>query len=149
MDAQQGLAREKWEGGTPFRVRMALSANYLYVAYGSFKIQRISPGGFGALFADNASAFVAAPTYLAFPPLVIQPPGGFRVTAALRMGNDLQISFSTLVGANYVIQACPDLSIGAWMDVPGTNVAGTGAIVTETISGAFSGPPQFYRVLKL
>ncbi len=125
------------------------SANNLYLAHGTSEILRITPGGVGGVFANYATAFVAAPTFLAFPPLVIQPPGGFRVTAVLRSGNDLQISFSTVLGYNYVIQSCPDLSIGAWMNVPGTNVVGTGSIVTETIVGAFAGPPQFYRVLKL
>ena len=125
------------------------SADNLYVAAGTFTIRRITPGGSGSIFADNASAGVAAPTYLAFPPLVIQPPGGFRVTATVRSGNDLQISFSTLLGANYVIQGCPDLTIGAWTNVPGTNIPGTGGIVTDTVFGAFAGPPQFYRVLKL
>lgn len=125
------------------------SADNLYLAHGTSEILKISPGGVGGVFATNASAGVSSPTYLAFPPLVLQPPGGFRVTNVERLINDLRLTFTTLAGVNYVIQSCPDLSIGAWMNIPGTTITGTGSPVQETIVNAFAGPPQFYRVLQL
>ena len=66
-----------------------------------------------------------------------------------RLINDLRLTFTTLAGVNYVIQSCPDLSIGVWMNIPGTTITGTGSPVQETIVNAFAGPPQFYRVLQL
>lgn len=125
------------------------SANNLFVAHGTFEILRITPSAIGTVFANNASAGVSAPTYLAFTPLVIQPPFGFRVTESKRIGNDLRLSFTTLSGFQYAIQSCADLAIGAWVTIPGTTVAGTGGVVQETIVNAFVGPTPFFRVVQL
>jgi hypothetical protein len=136
--------------GVQFPYGLAIdSVDNIYLAYGTFQILKITPGGVGTVYADNASAGVHAPTYLAFAPIVIQPPFGFRVTDVARVGSDLQLTFTTMSGFNYVIQSCADLSIGAWLTIPGTTIAGTGGTVQETVVNAFAGPPQFYRAFQL
>ena len=58
---------------------------------------------------------------------------------------DLNISFTTLLGHNYVLQARSDLAGGAWTTLPGVFI-GTGGIAQATIPNALTQPQQFYRV---
>jgi hypothetical protein len=56
---------------------------------------------------------------------------------------DLQISFTTLLGHNYVLQARSDPA--AWTTLQGVFI-GTGGIVQASIANALTQPQQFYRV---
>src|SRR5207249_10312949 len=56
-----------------------------------------------------------------------------RITAQERLGNDLRLSFTTLLGRNYAVQSSTDLSSNAWTTLPGTN-AGNGATVQVTVT---------------
>ena len=69
---------------------------------------------------------------------------GLRMVTCQRSGNDLQVSFTTVVGRNYEIQSRSDLVAGDWGTLPGAS-PGTGGIVPRTISNALSQPKQFYR----
>ena len=72
-----------------------------------------------------------------------------RVTAQGRVGNDLVLSFTTILDHNYEIESRPSLGPGGWSAVAGTVTAGTGGIVKVTIPNAFSPPSQYYRVRQL
>ena len=70
---------------------------------------------------------------------------GVRVVTANRLGNDLRLSFTTILGRNYQVQNRASLVSDDWGTLPGT-VAGNGGIVPVTITNAFSEPRHFYRV---
>ena len=120
-------------------------AGNLYVALeASNSIEKFSTNGVGSVFASSG---LNLPAYLAFAP---EPPaiGPLRITAAEKLGNDLRLSFASAFGQRYVIQGSPALASGDWTNFPGTN-AGTGGTVQTTLTNAFSGPQQFYRVQQL
>lgn len=73
---------------------------------------------------------------------------GVRVIAVNRMGNDLRLTFTTILGRNYQIQNRASLVSGDWATLPGT-VTGNGGVVPVTVTNAFSQSPQFYRVQQL
>jgi hypothetical protein len=63
-----------------------------------------------------------------------------------RTGADLQFRFTTVSGRSYVLQSITDLLTGSWASVVGTAQSGTGGTVQQTLSNAFVGPRQFYRI---
>ena len=70
------------------------------------------------------------------------------ITAVNRLGNDLQLSFTSLVGRNYELQSRSDLSSATWTPLPGS-IPGNGSIAQATVTNAFSQPQQFYQVHQL
>ena len=72
-----------------------------------------------------------------------------RVTAEGRLGNDLWLRFSTILGHTYEVQRRANAALGIWTPVPGTTIAGTGGIVQLTLNNAFGQGAQFYRVHQL
>src|SRR5205085_8822270 len=70
-----------------------------------------------------------------------------RLTKILRMTNDLQLSFTTILGKNYQLQSRSSLASGVW-NALGAPVTGTGGVVQPTVNNAFTTPVQFYRVLE-
>jgi hypothetical protein len=71
----------------------------------------------------------------------------FRLTKLVRMSNDLQFTFTSIVGKNYQLQSRSSLVSGGWSSF-GNIVSGNGGIVQLTASSAFGPPIQFYRVLQ-
>jgi predicted outer membrane repeat protein len=72
---------------------------------------------------------------------------GLRLTAVVRMVDDLQFSFTTIVGKNYQLQTRSNLVTGNWTSLGGI-IAGNGGIVPLTAGAVFSPPVQFYRVIQ-
>lgn len=71
-----------------------------------------------------------------------------RVTAVDRIGNDLRLRFTTILGHNYEIESCANLGAAMWIPLPGST-AGTGGIVQVTVPNAFGPALNFYRVHQL
>jgi hypothetical protein len=67
------------------------------------------------------------------------------ITAAVRTGADLLLSYTAPAGYNYSIQTRTDLVTGAWATLPGTNY-GNGTVQQTTVTNPFAAPRQFYRV---
>ncbi len=74
------------------------------------------------------------------------PPAELRITAAERIGNDLRLSFTSVVGQNYAIQSRADLVSGTWATLAGTEVSGTGETVRITLANPSTESQRFYRV---
>jgi hypothetical protein len=70
-----------------------------------------------------------------------------RLTKLARMANDLQFSFTTIVGKNYQLQTRASLGSGGWSSF-GSIVSGNGGIAQLTAPGAFGPLVQFYRVVQ-
>jgi hypothetical protein len=68
------------------------------------------------------------------------------VVSVARSGPDLQLRFNSISGKSYVLQSLADLLAGSWASVPGTTQSGTGGTLQQTLSNAFVGPRQFYRI---
>jgi hypothetical protein len=60
-------------------------------------------------------------------------------------GTDLNISFTTFLAHNYVLQTRTDLAAGDWTTLPGTYI-GNGGIVQTTLTNALNQPQGFYRL---
>jgi hypothetical protein len=60
------------------------------------------------------------------------------------IGSDVQISFTTAIGANYVVEYNNSLAAGSWS--PLASVAGMGDVMTAIDPGDGSLPQRFYRV---
>ena len=80
---------------------------------------------------------------------IVPPPPALRITGAKRIGTDLQLSFTSLVGNTYVVQSSAVLTGGNWVSISAQPIAGTGATVEVTIPNAFTQPQQFYSVKQL
>jgi hypothetical protein len=88
--------------------------------------------------ADNRKMLIRATAL----PVTFGPP----VVSVARTGADLQFRFSSISGKSYVLQSLADLLSGSWASVPGTTHSGTGGTLQHTLSNAFVGPRQFYRI---
>jgi predicted outer membrane repeat protein len=75
-----------------------------------------------------------------------------RIIGSLKIVNDFQLTFTTILGHTYEIQHAPS-PVGPWTQVAGTTppppIAGTGGIVTVLVTNAFVPSPQFYRAHQL
>jgi hypothetical protein len=71
----------------------------------------------------------------------------FAITAIGRIGtgNDLRLSYATVLGSNYVVQTRSDMVSGSWANLPGTNV-GIGVIMQSIVTNALAAPQGFYRI---
>jgi hypothetical protein len=70
-----------------------------------------------------------------------------RLTNLVRAANDLQFSFTSIVGKTYQLQSRASLSSGNWNSF-GNMASGNGGIAGLTATGAFGSAVQFYRVLQ-
>jgi hypothetical protein len=68
-----------------------------------------------------------------------------RITAVEKFGNDLRLSFTSVLGTNYVVQSRSDLDTGDWAVLPGL-IPGYGGISQTTQTNALSQPKQFFRI---
>ncbi len=68
-----------------------------------------------------------------------------RVASVDRIGNDLRLRFTSVLGTNYLVQTKSDLSLTNWTTLAGS-VAGNGGAAQTTQTNAFTQPKQFYRV---
>jgi hypothetical protein len=93
---------------------------------------------YGATFTDGTQGLYTLAVPMALRITALWPPEPGR-------SQDMQISFTTLLAHNYVLQARSDLAGGAWTTLPGVFI-GTGGIVQTTIANALTQPQQFYRV---
>ncbi len=75
------------------------------------------------------------------------PNSSFRITQVVVAGNDLQVSWPTVLGKTYQLQRSVTVNLtDGWSNV-GSQAAGTGSIFTQTDVGAgTNNPPLFYRV---
>ncbi|MGD0207556.1 MAG: choice-of-anchor Q domain-containing protein [Verrucomicrobiota bacterium] len=74
-------------------------------------------------------------------------PVDFRVTAIKGIGSsdDLRLSYTTVLGSNYVVQARSNLVSGSWSSLSGTNV-GIGVVMQTIVTNALAAPQGFYRI---
>jgi len=77
-------------------------------------------------------------------------PVAFRVTAIKRIwsGDDLRLSYTTVLASNYVVQARSNLVSGSWASLPGTNV-GIGVAMQSIVTNAIAAPQGYYRIQQL
>jgi hypothetical protein len=68
-------------------------------------------------------------------------------TEARRVGNDVQVRFTTVSDKTYGVEYRPEAGEGPWTQLPGV-VTGTGGIVTYTDAGAATLPRRFYRIFE-
>ncbi|MGO9244562.1 MAG: choice-of-anchor Q domain-containing protein [Verrucomicrobiia bacterium] len=101
-------------------------------------------------------------------PCITNPPGGdgsdigafqvqqtcrsvvFDITAIERIGtgNDLRLSYATVLGSNYVVQTRSNMVTGSWTSLPGTNT-GIGVVMQYIVTNALVAPQGFYRIQQL
>ena len=67
------------------------------------------------------------------------------MTAVQKVGNDLRLTFSSLLGTNYEVQSRSDLTTGSWGSLAGST-PGNGGTANATVTNAFGPSRQFYRV---
>jgi predicted outer membrane repeat protein len=76
-----------------------------------------------------------------------------RTISSTRVGNDFQITFTTILGHTYEVQSRTSLSSGTWSTVNNTTppppITGTGGIVQVTVTNAFAFSSAFYRLHQL
>ena len=71
-----------------------------------------------------------------------------RLINFARMTNDLQLTFTTIVGKNYQLQSVSNLVTANWGSF-GNNVPGNGGVISLPATGAFTQPaPKFFRALQ-
>ncbi|HJT82775.1 MAG TPA: choice-of-anchor Q domain-containing protein [Chthoniobacterales bacterium] len=71
-----------------------------------------------------------------------------RLINFARMTNDLQLTFTTIVGKNYQLQSVSSLVAGNWGSF-GSIVPGNGGVLSLPATGAFTQPsPKFFRALQ-
>ncbi len=77
-------------------------------------------------------------------------PVDFRITAIKQIGSseDLRLSYTTVLGSNYVVQTTSNLVSGSWTSLPGTNV-GIGVVMQSIVTNALAAPQGFYRAQQL
>ncbi len=71
-----------------------------------------------------------------------------RLVNFTRMTNDLQLTFTTIVGKNYQLQSVSSLATANWSSF-GSIVPGSGGVLSLPAPGAFAQPaPKFFRALQ-
>jgi hypothetical protein len=70
-----------------------------------------------------------------------------RLTKTAKMTNDLQLSFTSILGKNYQLQSRASLVSGNWGSF-GNIISGNGGVATLTATNAFSQKVQFFKVLQ-
>jgi predicted outer membrane repeat protein len=72
-------------------------------------------------------------------------PQALQITEVAQVSTNLQLSFMSLLGTNYVVQSRADMVLGNWASLPGST-AGNGWIAQINVTNAFTQPQQFYRI---
>ena len=76
-----------------------------------------------------------------------------RTIRGVRVVNDYQLTFTTILGHTYEVQSRASLNSGTWSTVNNTSpappISGTGGIIQVTVPGAFSFSSGFYRLHQL
>jgi len=75
----------------------------------------------------------------------LDPASAPGITSTDLIGSDVQISFSSVAGKQYLVERNQSFPTGPWSAVA-NNVAGTGGIVIATDPGAAGLPGRCYRV---
>jgi predicted outer membrane repeat protein len=75
-------------------------------------------------------------------------PVDFKITDIRRDGNDLRLSYTTVLNSNYVVQASSNLVNGSWTNLPVTNI-GIGVVMQSIVTNALLGQQQLYRIRRL
>jgi len=93
-------------------------------------------------------------------PAIANAPGGdgtdigayespeLRVMAIDKLGDDLRLSFASVPGRNYELEARTNLVLGAWDPLPG-NLSATGGVTAVTVTNALEQPGQLFRLHQL
>ena len=68
-----------------------------------------------------------------------------RITAITKQGNNMQLSFASILGASYSLRGRTNLASGSWTSIPGS-YTGNGTITQATLTNGFGAPTQFYSV---
>jgi len=71
-----------------------------------------------------------------------------RIVSANKLGGNLLLGFTSVLGRNYEAQSRSLAESGSWSPLPGT-VAGNGGVVQSTVTNTFGQPRQFYRAHQL
>jgi hypothetical protein len=61
-------------------------------------------------------------------------------------GNDMVVSFPTVVEKTYRVERSDTLQVGSWAVVL-DNIAGTGGVIQVTDAGGAALPRRFYRII--
>jgi predicted outer membrane repeat protein len=80
--------------------------------------------------------------------------GDVRIISSMRVVNDFQITFTSILGRNYEVQGRSTLGpLTTWTTimntVPAPPIAGTGGVITVTVPNAFSFNIAYYRLHQL
>ncbi|MGL5016580.1 MAG: hypothetical protein ACRDBP_00480, partial [Luteolibacter sp.] len=73
------------------------------------------------------------------------PSSVFKTIAAVRVGNDLSLTATTVAGKNYQLETSTTLSAGSWSNT-GTIITATAPTTVFTATGGAADPKRFYRV---
>lgn len=94
---------------------------------------------------DNGSEYISGtnPT---------DPSSQLRITKLIATGADFTVTFPTIAGRHYTVQATDDLAATSWETVlhegvPAANLTGTGGNLHVTDSGGAAHAKRFYRIL--
>lgn len=71
------------------------------------------------------------------------------ISSIQKLGDNLQLAFTTVAGKSYAIQSHTNLASLGWITLPGTTNSDAGGTVTLMVTNAFTEPRQFYRVQQL
>jgi fibronectin type 3 domain-containing protein len=71
-----------------------------------------------------------------------------KISELARSGPDIVVSFPTVAGKTYRLEASNTLAASSWITVQ-DHIAGTGGVVPITDSGGATQPRRFYRVIAL
>jgi hypothetical protein len=75
----------------------------------------------------------------------LDPSTALRIISIDRNGNDLVISFRSVLNKSYLLERCDAMNCGVWTTVQ-TNIPGNGGIVQVTDFSAAGQPQHFYRI---
>jgi hypothetical protein len=94
---------------------------------------------------DDGTGFTNLQEYLAGTDPA-NPASCLHVTSSVITGNDVQVSFTSVLDKNYLLESTTSLQSPNWSTVT-QNVAGTGSIISITDAAAATNfPARFYRV---
>lgn len=148
-------------GSDLFSSQVSTTSQSLTVTYGTTlyaRVRQINQAGIAGPF-SAASASVQALDPAADTDGDAQPNGSeqaagtdprspsfvFKTIAAVRVGNDLSLTATTVAGKNYQLETSTTLSAGSWSNT-GTIITATAPTTVFTATGGAADPKRFYRV---
>jgi hypothetical protein len=94
---------------------------------------------------DDGSGFTNLQEYLAGTDPA-NPASCFHITSAVVTGNDMQVTFTSVLDKNYILESATSLPSPIWSTVT-QNVAGTGSPISiADLGGATNASARYYRV---